>query len=69
MSYETKGLDAAQRAYDNYIPDESPLYHCDSCGGEIYEGEEDCYYNRYTGKWYCDDCMCQRTAEREEYEE
>lgn len=66
MSYETKGLDAAQIAYDNYTPgDESPLYRCDSCGGEIYEGEE-CYYNGYTEKWYCDGCVCKKTAEREE---
>lgn len=68
MSYEVKGLDAAQTAYDNYIPDESPLYHCDSCGGEIYEGDE-AFYNYFTERWYCDDCVRRRTAEREEYEE
>ena len=69
MSYEIKGLDAAQTAYDNFTPgDESPLYHCDSCGGEIYEGET-CYYNGYAECWYCDGCVRRRTAEREEYEE
>ena len=65
MSYETKGLDAAQRAYDNYIPDESPLYRCDSCGTEIYEGDE-AFYNYFTERWYCDDCVRRRTVEREE---
>ena len=64
MEYEIKGLDAAQTAYDNYIPDESPLYHCDTCGMEIYEGDE-AYYNYFTERWFCDSCMCQRTAERE----
>lgn len=64
MSYETKGLDAAQRAYDNYIPDESPLYRCDSCGTEIYEGDE-AFYNYFTERWYCDDCVRRRTVERE----
>lgn len=65
MSYEVKGLDAAQTAHDNHTPgDELPLYHCDSCGCEIYEGEE-CYYNSYTEKWYCDSCICMCKAERE----
>ena len=67
MDYEVKGLNEAQRASDNFTPgDESPLYHCDSCGGEIYEGEV-CYYNGYTECWYCDDCVRRRTAEREEW--
>ena len=69
MSYEIKGLDAAQTAYDNFTPgDESPLYHCDFCGGEIYEGDE-AYYNSFADRWYCDNCIRRRTAEREECEE
>lgn len=69
MNHEVKGLNAAQAAYDNYTPgDELPLYHCDSCGGEIYEGDE-AFYNYFTERWYCDDCVRRRTAEREEYEE
>ena len=65
MSYEVKGLDAAQIAYDNYIPDESPLYHCDFCGTERYEGDE-AFYNCFTERWYCDGCMRKRKAEKEE---
>lgn len=69
MDYEVKGLNEAQRAYDNFTPgDESPLYHCDSCGDEIYEGDE-AFYNYFTERWYCSDCIRRRTAEREEYEE
>ena len=65
MSYEIKGLNAAQTAYDNYIPDESPLYHCDFCGMEIYE-DDDASYSPFTDRWYCDGCMRKRKAEREE---
>lgn len=69
MSYEIKGLNSAQRAYDNFTPgEESPLYHCDTCGTEIYEGD-DAYYNYFTERWHCSDCIRRRTAEREEYEE
>ena len=35
---------------------------------ENIEGDE-AYYNYFTERWFCDSCMCQRTAEREEYEE
>ena len=65
MSYEIKGLNSAQRAYDNFTPgDESPLYRCDFCGMEIYE-DDYVFYSPFTDRWYCDGCMRRRTAERE----
>lgn len=59
------GLAAAERQRENDLPHKKTLYHCDSCGGEISEGEA-CYYNGYTEKWYCDGCVRKTTAERDE---
>jgi hypothetical protein len=65
MSYEIKGYTQAQTARDNYIPDETPLFHCDTCGTEIYEGDE-VYYNGWEECWYCDGCVRRTRAKRKE---
>lgn len=45
------------------IVDPIPMFFCDECGSEIYEGETYCEIDKIN---YCDDCIFKftKTAER-----
>jgi hypothetical protein len=47
-------LDTMARFEEPEIPDEIPMYFCDECGGEIYEGDE---FYEIGDSIYCDKCI------------
>lgn len=57
--------DIAYRQYENKLPvryDEEPLYHCSSCGDDIFEGEQIVVIDDNV---YCCNCAVVKYAERE----
>lgn len=58
--------DIAYRQYENKLPeryDEEPLFHCQCCGEGIFIGE---FYFMVSNDVYCNNCVTERIAERED---
>lgn len=61
--------DRVFREYENQLPeryDKEPLFHCSSCGDDIFEGEQIVVIDDDV---YCCNCAVVKYAEREDYEE
>lgn len=60
--------DIAYLQYENKLPeryDEEPLFHCCSCGDDIFEGEQIVVIDDNV---YCTQCAVNTYAEREDFE-
>lgn len=54
--------------HDLEPPEHDPLFYCDNCDGEIYEGQE--YHEVSTPRGtfrLCGDCVCTKEAEDDGY--
>lgn len=61
--------DIAYLQYENKLPEryeEEPLFHCSSCGDDIFTGERIVVIDDNV---YCCNCAIIKNAEREDYEE